>query len=409
MKRKPKLLKNKRGFESFIMEYGLPFVFLIVVITLYVRITQNINSQHAYIGEKAFDLISSKTELNILEFKYQELARYHLYSTLHEFASNGALPSLIPKEKCGLMDGYSKWTKYALSEKELAICYPENILISNLESLYSQRLTNAFSQILPDLNAQHDFDMKFNLDTKGLTVKETSQQQAVITFSGVNKLSKPLSLGYTIPYDLSIYGRLIAFSKQTINKCQIYPDQNLNTCIETQVSDFNQKNSLALKHTYTDFPRTIKFDLEDKPLPIFENNRFRLKPITYKFALDVPEPKLKIELLQEQVNIAVGSKAQFLLTFSNMPEKLTSFTDDSMVAYIKTQQGNGFTKLDDSTVALDDLTLDKNSDGYIIPLDISGHGNFILVISILKDIDFAQLKAGEEYTSKKFNVVAVEQ
>lgn len=409
MKKRNRLLKNKKGFESFILEYGLPFIFLIVAITLFIRITQKIESQHAFVGEKAFALLSSKTELNALELKYHELAKYGLYGSLHEFAFNGALPSLALKEKCNVIDDYSKWTKYAASEKEFILCYPENNLLTNLESLYSQRLTASLAQTLPNLNAKHEFEIKSDLDAKALAIKETSQQQAVISFKDIGKLSKSISLDITLPYDFSIYGRLIAFSKQLINKCQAYSDQKINACISAQVSDFNKRNSLSLKSTNTDSPRTFKFDLEDSSLPIFENSKFGLKPIIYKFALDVPEPKLKIELLPGQDTIATGTQARFLLTFSNMPETLTAFTDNSMVASIKKQQGNEFIKIEGITIPLGDLILDNNLNGYILPFNTFEQGSFILSISVLKDQDFTQLKAGEEYTSKEFKVASKEQ
>lgn len=104
-----------------------------------------------------------------------------------------------------------------------------------------------------------------------------------------------------------------------------------------------------------------------------------------------------------------GSPALFLLTFDNPPEKFNGFTDGSMVAYIKTQQGNEFIKTEGSVIALDNLALDKNLNGYVIPFNTFEPGSFILAISILKDLDFAQLKAGEEYTSKEFNVASIKQ
>ncbi|HIH43025.1 TPA: hypothetical protein HA246_05250 [Candidatus Woesearchaeota archaeon] len=409
MKKRNRLLRNKRGFESFILEYGLPFIFLIVAITLFIRITQKIESQHAFVGEKAFALLTSKTELSALELKYHELAKYGLYGSLHEFAFNGALPSLALKEKCNVIDDYSKWTKYDASEKEFILCYPENSLLSNLESLYSQRLTAFLAQTLPNLNAKHEFEIKSDLDGKTLAIKETSQQQAVIRFKDTGKLSRSISLDYSLPYDFSIYGRLIAFSKQLINKCQVYSDQKINACISAQVSDFNKRNSLSLKSINTDSPRTLKFDLEDNPLPIFENSKFGLKPIIYKFALDIPDPKLKIELLPDQDTIATGTQARFLLTLSNMPEKLTAFADDSMIAYLKKQQGEEFIKIEGSTIALGNLDLDKNLGGYILPFNTFERGSFILSILVLKDLDFARLKQTEEYASKAFDVIAVEQ
>ncbi len=400
------IFRNKRGFEAFVLEYGLPFIFLILVIALYTNLSQKISEHKEIVGEKAFTIINSDTQLKNIEFKYHELGRYTLYNTLHKFAADGGLTST---DNCGNLGGTSKWTKYVKDKKELTECYPEKFLL-NLNKYYGQELTAALSPILPQLSLKHEFKADFNLDNQQLTLQGTVPQQAIIN-NNLGKLTTSIQLDIALPYNIAIYGNLIQISKVIINKCQTQEEENLPNCISNLLSSFNTKNSLNLLYSDTARPRTKKFELTDKQqLPVFINNKFNLKPLTYKFILDIPEPKLKIQLKPGQDTIIAGSQALFLLTFDNQPEKFNGFTDGSMIAYLEKRQGNEFKRIEGGVLALGELTLDKNSQAYIIPFNTFEQGNFILVIKILKEFrNIPEFKADEEYKSQAFNVAAAEQ
>ncbi len=282
-----RILKNKKGFEVFLLGMVLVFIILTTYTTLQIIKRQNETKEQdkettggVYVlGNTGISFIETTHELEEHLFYLDQKSKLEIYNSINQLGMYGGFTGI---SGCGTYDTYNKWSNNAQE------CYPD----------YKLNLAEIAKTILASVNSNPVLPTKFSLKigTEGNKTKVSGEtSEFIILAKGTYKYMP--SFEYLVDYKLTYYGLLIAKSKLINETCKF--ELNLTACVKETIKDM-QMLSLAADPNPDD--RILKFDaVSENKILVHDTatNTVQLKPVTIRFALEIPF-EAKPELMELQ-------------------------------------------------------------------------------------------------------------